>query len=129
MQRGEIDCVFVGADRIAANGDFANKIGTLEKAICAKEFGIPFYVCAPQSTIDAKCRDGKAIRIEERDEDEVLFQTGLCDDGRIGRVRVCAPLSHAKNPAFDVTPAKLVTAYVTERGVLRRGNLIRAARK
>ncbi|MFH0834755.1 MAG: S-methyl-5-thioribose-1-phosphate isomerase [Candidatus Micrarchaeota archaeon] len=119
MKRGEIDCVFVGADRIAANGDFANKIGTLEKAICAKEFGIPFYVCAPETTIDRKCKNGGHIKIEERNEDEVLFQRGLCDDGKIRRVRVCSPLSRARNPAFDVTPAKLVTAYVTERGVFR----------
>ena len=129
MKRGKIDCVFVGADRIAANGDFANKIGTLEKAVCAKEFGIPFYVCAPETTIDRKCKNGSGIKIEERTEDEVLYQRGLCDDGKIRRVRVCSPKSHARNPAFDVTPAKLVTAYVTERGVLKRGNLIRLPRK
>ncbi|VVB67911.1 Putative methylthioribose-1-phosphate isomerase [Candidatus Norongarragalina meridionalis] len=119
MKRGEIDCVFVGADRIAKNGDFANKIGTLEKAICAREFNVPFYVCAPSSTFDRKCANGDKIRIEERDEGEVLYQRGLCDDGKIRRVRVCSPKSHARNPAFDVTPAKLVTAYVTERGVFR----------
>lgn len=119
MAQGRIDLVIVGADRIAANGDTANKIGTLEKAIAAKHFGIPFYVAAPTSTIDKDCPDGKHIIIEERDPDEVLYQDGITDDGRRERVLVCSPGSAALNPAFDVTPAELITSFITEKGVLK----------
>ena len=119
MSLGKIDMMIVGADRIAANGDVANKIGTLEKAIAAKEFGVPFYVAAPTSTFDKDCPDGNHIPIEERSEDEVLFQDGITNDGRYERVLVCSPGSHAFNPAFDVTPAKLITGIITEKGIIK----------
>jgi methylthioribose-1-phosphate isomerase len=110
MQAGVVDGVVVGADRIAANGDTANKIGTLMLAIIARHFGLPFIVAAPWSTIDLKAPDGSAIPIEERDPDEVLTMDG----------RQIAPSGmRARNPAFDVTPADLITAIVTERGVVR----------
>ncbi len=121
MSLGKIDLMIVGADRIAANGDVANKIGTLEKAIAAKEYGIPFYVAAPTSTFDIQCHDGKQIPIEERSEDEVLYQDGIADDGRRTRVLVCSPGSSAFNPAFDVTPAKFITGIITEKGIIKPG--------
>ncbi|HYA70711.1 MAG TPA: S-methyl-5-thioribose-1-phosphate isomerase [Thermoplasmata archaeon] len=110
MRSGDVDAVIVGADRIARNGDFANKIGTYEKAVVARENGIPFYVAAPWSTFDARRADGHAIPVEERAEEEVL---GLADR------RIAPPKSHARNPAFDVTPARYVTAFVTPAGVVR----------
>jgi len=110
MQRGEIDMVIVGADRIAGNGDFANKIGTYEKAVLAKENSVPFYVAAPSSTIDLSCESGRDIPIEERSEDEVHF---------IGKERITPEGAKAKNPSFDVTPAKFVTGIITEKGVFR----------
>ena len=119
MSTGKIDMMIVGADRIAANGDVANKIGTLEKAIVAREFGVPFYVAAPTTTIDKDCPDGKSIPIEERSENEVLYQEGIMNDGRIERVLVCSPGSSAFNPAFDVTPAKYITGIITERGIIK----------
>lgn len=119
MSKGEVDMVIVGADRIARNGDVANKIGTLEKAICAKEFGIPFYVAAPTSTIDSNCASGKDIPIENRNEDEVLFQSGRTEDGRVENVLVCAPGSMAENPAFDVTRAKYIAGIITEKGIIK----------
>jgi S-methyl-5-thioribose-1-phosphate isomerase len=119
MSLGKIDLMIVGADRIAANGDVANKIGTLEKAIAAKEYGIPFYVAAPTSTFDIDCPDGKHIPIEERNEDEVLYMDGTASDGRHERVLVCSPGSHAFNPAFDVTPAKFITGIITEKGIIQ----------
>ena len=123
MSRGEVDLVIVGADRIAANGDVVNKVGTLAKAVCAREFGVPFYVAAPPSTFDASVADGPSITIEERSEDEVHYQTGPDDEGTMRRIRVTSPGCVARNPAFDVTPARLVTAYVTERGVFPAGAL------
>ena len=123
MSRGEVDLVIVGADRVAANGDVVNKIGTLAKAVCAREFGIPFYVAVPPSTFDAAIPTGAAVTIEERSEDEVHYQTGPDEEGTVRRVRVTSPGSPARNPAFDVTPARLVTAYVTESGVYPGGRL------
>jgi S-methyl-5-thioribose-1-phosphate isomerase len=117
MRCGEIDLVIVGADRIAANGDVANKIGTYEKAVCAKENGIPFYVTAPLSTLDAACASGDDIPIEERDQDEVLYAYGLTDAGSYGRVRLAHEGAQARNPAFDVTPARYVTAVITQLGI------------
>jgi methylthioribose-1-phosphate isomerase len=110
MRKGKIQAVVVGADRIAANGDVANKIGTYNVAILAKEHRIPFYVAAPWSTIDLATQDGEAIPIEERSAREVTHHAGtqLTPNG----VGIC-------NPAFDVTPSKYVTAIITERGVLR----------
>ncbi|HYJ78333.1 MAG TPA: S-methyl-5-thioribose-1-phosphate isomerase [Longimicrobiaceae bacterium] len=123
MSRGEVDLVIVGADRVAANGDVVNKVGTLAKAVCAREFGIPFYVAVPPSTFDGSVPDGRSVTIEERAEDEVHFQTGPDESGTLRRIRVTAPGSIARNPAFDVTPARLVTGYVTELGVFRSGEL------
>ena len=116
--KGKIDIMIVGADRIAANGDAANKIGTFEKAIIAKTFGIPFYVAAPLATFDINCKTGDAIIIEERDEDEVLYQTGLNKDNELTKVMVCNKGSKAFNPAFDVTPASYITGIITERGII-----------
>jgi len=113
MSQGKVDLMIVGADRIAANGDAANKIGTLEKAIAAKEYGVPFYVAAPSSTFDPKCKTGKDIPIEYRSEDEVLYQTGPYNQ----KILVCSPGSKAINPAFDVTPAKFITGIITEKGI------------
>ncbi len=117
MRRGEVDLVIVGADRIAANGDVANKVGTYEKAVCAAANEIPFYVAAPTSTIDPGCPHGDAIPIEERSEDEVLYVTGEGDRGEVARVRLAYAGARAYNPAFDVTPARYVRGYITQHGV------------
>lgn len=119
MSQGKVDMMIVGADRIAANGDTANKIGTFEKAIVAKNFGVPFYIAAPTSTIDLDCENGNEIPIEERSEDEVLFQTGPDEKGKITKIRVASPGSKAVNPAFDVTPAAFVTGIITEKGIVK----------
>ncbi len=117
MSHGLVDLIIVGADRIAANGDTANKIGTFEKAIVAKEFGIPFYVAVPFSTIDFSISDGSQIPIEERSEDEVLFYSGPDSEGIMRSIRMASPGSHAINPAFDVTPAKYITGFITEKEI------------
>jgi methylthioribose-1-phosphate isomerase len=110
MRRGEISCVVVGADRVAANGDVANKIGTYALAVLARHHGVPFYVAAPWSTVDLATATGEDIPIEERGGDEVTLVDG----------RPIAPAGvPARYPAFDVTPAALVDAIVTERGVVR----------
>ena len=116
--RGEIDCVIVGADRIAANGDVANKIGTYALAVLAQHHHVPFYVAAPRSTFDPKTPSGEEIPIETRSEDEVLWVSGLMEDGTPSRVRIASPDARALNPAFDVTPARLVTQFITESGLL-----------
>jgi methylthioribose-1-phosphate isomerase len=126
MQRGEIDLVIVGTDRVAANGDVANKIGTYEKAVVAHELGIPFYVAAPVSTIDPQCPSGMDIPIEERSPDEVLYVHGLLDNGELGRVRVAPQQSTARNPAFDVTPARYVTSIITQRGIFKPEGILDA---
>ena len=123
MSQGKIDMVIVGSDRIAANGDVANKIGTLEKAIVAKHYGIPFYVAAPVSTIDFDCASGDAIPIEQRHPDEVLYQSGPDKTGNITTILSCSPGSGAINPAFDVTPAELVTGIITEQGISKPAEL------
>jgi methylthioribose-1-phosphate isomerase len=123
LRRKEIDLVIVGSDRIAANGDVANKIGTYEKAVVAKENGIPFYVAAPATTIDTACPDGDSIPIEERDENEVLTITGLNSSGVVERVRISHPAARAYNPAFDVTPARYVTGIITGSGTYAPGRL------
>jgi len=110
MSKGEIDCVIVGADRIAANGDVANKIGTYTVAVLAKEHNIPFYVAAPMSTIDLSLDDGSQIPIEERDAREI---THLKD------IQLAPEGIAVRNPAFDVTPHRLVSAIITERGVVQ----------
>ncbi|MGQ9786876.1 MAG: S-methyl-5-thioribose-1-phosphate isomerase [Anaerolineae bacterium] len=126
MQRGEIDLCIVGSDRIAANGDIANKIGTYEKAVVAHELGIPFYVAAPTSTIDPRCPSGEHIPIEERSPDEVLYAEGLLDNGQLGRVRIGPTESTARNPAFDVTPARYITGIITEHGIFKPEHILRA---
>lgn len=111
-----IDAVIVGADRIAANGDVANKVGTWLKALAAREAGVPFYVAAPRSTIDFSCPDGNAIPIEERSGDELRVVHGLDARGLSGEIRQLPPDEAVANPAFDVTPARFVGAIITERG-------------
>jgi len=119
MSQHKVDMMIVGADRIAANGDTANKIGTFEKAIVAKTFGVPFYIAAPTSTFDLNCSSGKDIIIEERSENEVLYQSGPDENGVIRKIRVASPGSNAINPAFDVTPANFITAIITEKGIVK----------
>jgi len=123
MQRGEVDLCIVGADRIAANGDVANKIGTYQKAVLAHENGIPFYVAAPSSTIDLKCASGKNIPIEERDEDEVHYISGKTAKGKLASIRISPSQAKAGNPAFDVTPAKYITGIITEQGIIKPGDI------
>ncbi|MBI3087339.1 MAG: S-methyl-5-thioribose-1-phosphate isomerase [Candidatus Omnitrophica bacterium] len=117
FQQRMIDCVIVGADRIAANGDVANKIGTFTLAVLARHHGVPFYVAAPRSTFDLRTPDGAAIRIEERSEDEVLWVSGRSRQGALEQVRIAPEGSPARNPAFDRTPASLVTRFITDGGV------------
>ncbi|NPA34782.1 MAG: S-methyl-5-thioribose-1-phosphate isomerase [Chlorobi bacterium] len=117
MQEGKVDIVLVGADRVVRNGDTANKIGTNMKAVVAKEYNIPFYVALPSSTFDPSLESGDQIPIEVRSEEEVLYTEGWLDND-INRVRVAPFESHAYNPAFDVTPAKFVTGYITDKGLL-----------
>ena len=119
MSKGKIDIMITGADRIARNGDTANKIGTLEKAIAAKYYGIPFYIAAPRSTFDINCKSGKEIIIEERHPDEVLYQIGINKQNRSEKLLISAPGSKAINPAFDVTPAELITGIITEKGIIK----------
>ena len=110
MKQGKITCVIVGADRIASNGDTANKIGTYSLAVLAKEHRIPFYVAAPLSTIDFSIEKGEKIPIEERDEKEVL---------RINSLPIAPEGTAVENPAFDVTPSSFITAIITEKGIAR----------
>ncbi len=110
MARGEVDLIVTGADRIAANGDTANKIGTYSLAVLAQHHGVPFYVAAPFSTIDPSLPSGDEIPIEERDPVEMR---------RVGAVQTAPAESPVFNPAFDVTPARFITAIITERGVFR----------
>jgi len=111
LSRGKVNCVIVGADRIAANGDTANKIGTYTLAVLAKENGIPFYVAAPTSTIDLSVSSGEQIPIEERNPEEVTS---------IGGIRLAPKGVTAANPAFDITPHQYITAIITEKGIVRK---------
>ncbi len=118
MQHGLVDLCIVGTDRTTASGDVCNKIGTYLKALAAHDNGVPFYVALPGPTIDWRLHDGLAeIPIEERAEEEVLWVWGVDDAGHRTRVRLATSATGAANPAFDVTPARLVTALITERGV------------
>jgi methylthioribose-1-phosphate isomerase len=118
MQHGKVDIVIVGTDRTTRTGDVANKIGTYLKALAARDTGVPFYVALPSSTIDWTLADGvRDIPIEERSAREVTHITGRTADGSVQTVEITAPGSPAANPAFDVTPARLVTGLITERGV------------
>lgn len=118
FQRGQVDCVIVGADRIAANGDTVNKIGTYTVAVLARHHGVPFYVAAPRSTFDCSIADGSKIPIEERSPEEVAWVSGLTAQGQVERVRITPEASSARNPAFDMTPAAFVTRFITEGGLL-----------
>ena len=119
MQHGMVDLAIVGADRVTANGDVCNKIGTYLKALAAKDNGVPFYVALPSPTIDFSVHDGLAeIPIEQRSAEEVTTISGQAADGRIETVRIVPEGSGAANYAFDVTPARLVTGLITERGVI-----------
>ena len=118
MREGRIQAVVTGADRIAANGDVANKIGTYLKALAAKDNQIPFYVALPSSTFDWQIRDGvKEILIEERPGEEIKRVTGLSESGRLETVAIAPPATATANYAFDVTPARLITGLITERGL------------
>lgn len=120
MARKKIDLIIVGADRIAMNGDVANKIGTLEKAVVAAEFGVPFYVAAPTSTFDPDCATGSEICIEEREGMEITHSTGLNhENNSVIAIETAAPGSTAYNPAFDVTPARYITGFITDKGIIR----------
>lgn len=118
--RGPISAVVVGADRVAANGDTANKIGTYQIAVLAKHHGVPFYVCAPTTSIDLSLSTGDRIVIEERPQKEMTH---------VGEHRIAAAGVNCWNPAFDVTPNELVTAVVTEIGVFKPSELEKALRK
>lgn len=115
MRRGEVDLVIVGTDRVTANGDVCNKIGTYLKALAARDNGVPFYVALPYTTIDRGLASGDLVPIENRDGDELAWITGPTAHGELATVKVTGSAVH--NPAFDVTPARLVTGYITERGV------------
>jgi methylthioribose-1-phosphate isomerase len=119
MQHGMVDMAIVGTDRVTANGDVCNKIGTYLKALAAKDNGVPFYVALPSPTIDFSVSDGLAeIPIEQRSPDEVASMTGRTADGRIETVRIVPDGSAVANYGFDVTPARLITGLITERGVI-----------
>ncbi len=117
MQQGLVDMVIVGADRVTANGDVCNKIGTYLKALAAHDNQIPFYAAVPTPTIDWALNSGDEIEIEQRNSDEVAYIQGLAGDGSMQSVRVIPLESNAANPAFDVTPARLVMGIITEKGV------------
>ncbi len=118
MQHGQVDMVIVGTDRTTARGDVCNKIGTYLKALAAHDNGVPFYVALPSPTIDWRVQDGvRDIPIEERSSEEVSFVHGKLEDGRVTRLRISPEATPAANPAFDVTPARLITGLITERGI------------
>jgi len=123
LATGAVDVVITGADRIAANGDTANKVGTWLKALAARAVGVPFHVAAPSSTLDLSCPDGAGIPIEDRGAGEVLLTRGLDAAGDVVDVRLAPPGTPVANPAFDITPAALVTSFITERGVVAPGAL------
>ncbi len=118
MQKGEVDLCLIGADRVTRNGDVCNKIGTYLKALAAHDNHVPFYVALPYPTIDYSMASGDLIPIEERNPREVTHMSGLDKDGNIEEIQIT--LSNANNPAFDVTPARLITGYITERGILEK---------
>ena len=117
MQRGQVDMCIVGTDRTLSNGDVCNKIGTYLKALSAKDNNVPFYVALPSSTIDWKIKDHKQIPIEERNSEELSYVEGVDENNEIKKVRIYSKKSRSLNLAFDITPAKLVTGLITEKGV------------
>ena len=123
MQRGDVDLVLVGADRVSARGDVANKIGTYMKALAARDNDLPFYVAVPSPTIDWLLRDAMNVPIEERSVDEFSRLTGIAADGDVTSVRIVDQGTAVANPAFDITPARLVTGIITERGIAAPADL------
>jgi methylthioribose-1-phosphate isomerase len=117
MQRGQVDMCIVGTDRTLSNGDVCNKIGTYLKALSAKDNNVPFYVALPSSTIDWSIKDHKQIPIEERNSEELSYVEGIDENNEIKKVRIYPKKSKSLNLAFDVTPAKLVTGLITEKGI------------
>ncbi len=117
MQRGQVDMCIVGTDRTLSNGDVCNKIGTYLKALSAKDNDVPFYVALPSSTIDWSIKDHKQIPIEERNSEELSYVEGIDENNKIKKVRIYPQKSKSLNLAFDITPAKLVTGLITERGI------------
>ncbi|HVE88942.1 MAG TPA: hypothetical protein VNA44_04515, partial [Burkholderiaceae bacterium] len=117
MQRGNVDLVLVGADRVSARGDVANKIGTYLKALAAHDNGVPLYAAVPSPTIDWSLHDMSQVTIEERAHDEVSQLAGVGTDGNMSSVRIVDAGTTVANPAFDITPARLVTGILTERGI------------
>ncbi|HEV8247887.1 MAG TPA: S-methyl-5-thioribose-1-phosphate isomerase [Polyangiaceae bacterium] len=125
MQRGDVDVCLVGTDRTTRSGDVANKIGTYLKALAARDTGVPFWVALPRSSYDEALEDGSEIAIEERDPREILEVTGMTERGEIERVSLAPAGTRARNPAFDVTPARLVTGFITEYGLCSASDLAR----
>lgn len=123
MQRGQVDLCFVGVDRVARNGDVVNKVGTYLKALAAFDNGVPFYAAMPFTSFDPRTPSGADIPIEERSQNEVSHMHGVDADGRRQTVRIVNEGSPAANPAFDMTPARLISGYLTERGLLGVGDL------
>src|SRR5687767_5414867 len=123
MQRGDVDVVVVGADRVTSSGDVANKIGTYLKALAAHDNNVPFYVAVPSPTIDWSLDDASNVLIEERASDEISRLTGIGADGEVGSVRIVGKSTVMANPAFDITPARLITGIITERGIAAPGDL------
>jgi methylthioribose-1-phosphate isomerase len=119
MSRGDVDLVIVGADRVARNGDVCNKIGTYDKALAARDNNVPFYVAVPSPTIDWRIASGADIPIESREPDEVLRVSGRDEYGQTQTVAIAPHGARAVNFAFDVTPARLVSGIITERGITR----------
>ncbi len=118
MQKGKVDMAIVGADCVTAIGDVANKLGTYHVALAAKDAGLPFYVAFPSSTFELSKREGFVdVPIEVRSEDEVRYVTGMTDKGELHDVRICPEKTKAFNPAFDITPARLIAGLITERGI------------
>lgn len=126
LATGQVDAVITGADRIAANGDTANKVGTWLKALAAHESGVPFYVAAPSSTLDFACPEGSQIPIEDRGAAEVLSVGGLDPGGEVVDVRLAPESTPVANPAFDITPGRFVTGFITERGLIAATGLAAA---
>ena len=120
MQKNKVDAVIVGADRVTRNGDVANKIGTYLKALAAYDNQVPFYVALPCSTIDFNMPSGQLIPIEERTPEEITHITGLTDQNILQKIRICPENTHALNLGFDITPAKFVTGYLTEKGHFKK---------
>ncbi len=119
MQKGMVDLCIVGTDRVSKNGDVANKIGTYLKALAAKDNNVPFYVALPDTTYDKNTLNGKDIPIEERSEDELKYLTGLDDNGKIKKINIFANGAKGFNLGFDITPAELITGFITDKGVFK----------